>query len=235
MSLNNNTLSSGLVGWWTFDGKDTFPKASTPTTLDRSGQGNTGALTNGPVPTIGKIGQALKFDGVNDYAKANNSSSLDITTGSVSVCLWLKTSTNTTTTRKYVFAKEEPSVYPFQGYRIELNNTGQTQPNVIFNVKDTTGVQKNVYSSKNVNDLLWHHLCGILDRNAAQVYVYVDSTQSASASASGLGSLTNTSGAYMGLGTDGSSLPFPGSLDEVRIYSHALSAAEVKRLYNIGR
>jgi hypothetical protein len=29
--------------------------------------------------------------------------------------------------------------------------------------------------------------------------------------------------------------PYPGSLDDVRIYNRALSAAEIKQLYNAGR
>src|SRR3989338_7135167 len=36
------------------------------TAVDRCGQGNNGTLTNGPVRKIGRIGQALEFDGDND-------------------------------------------------------------------------------------------------------------------------------------------------------------------------
>jgi hypothetical protein len=52
-------LTNGLVGWWTFDGKD----ISGVQTYDGSGNGNRGILTSGPVQTIGKIGQGLQFDG----------------------------------------------------------------------------------------------------------------------------------------------------------------------------
>jgi hypothetical protein len=56
-------VNNGLVGWWTFDGKD----ISGVQAYDRSGNGNRGILTSGPVRGIGKIGQGLNFDGVNDY------------------------------------------------------------------------------------------------------------------------------------------------------------------------
>src|SRR3989344_473498 len=59
----NNQITNGLVGLWSFNG----PDISGVTAYDRSGQGNNGTLTNGPAPAIGKIGQALSFDGVNDY------------------------------------------------------------------------------------------------------------------------------------------------------------------------
>ena len=56
------TLVDGLKGWWTFDGADT--DWNTNTVTDKSGNGNTGTLTNmsttsSPVP--GKIGQGLNF------------------------------------------------------------------------------------------------------------------------------------------------------------------------------
>src|SRR3989338_8887897 len=64
-------LSCGLVGYWTFDGTDTpWTSATAATTKDKSGNGNTGTLTNmnrAIALVEGKIGQGLKFDGVNDY------------------------------------------------------------------------------------------------------------------------------------------------------------------------
>ena len=66
-------LTNGLVGWWTFDGKD----ISGVQAYDRSGQGNRGTLTSGPVSAIGKIGQGLSFDGVNDYVDIANNSVLN--------------------------------------------------------------------------------------------------------------------------------------------------------------
>src|SRR3989338_6317626 len=51
-------LISGLVGYWSFDGKDMAGN----TAYDRSGNANNGTLTNGPVRTIGKIGQGLRFE-----------------------------------------------------------------------------------------------------------------------------------------------------------------------------
>ena len=42
-------LTEGLVGFWSFDGAD----MSGSTAYDRSGQGNNGTLTNGPVRVAG--------------------------------------------------------------------------------------------------------------------------------------------------------------------------------------
>ena len=55
-------LTSGLVGHWTFDGKDMGGAGTTA--ADVSGQNNHGTLTNGPVRAIGKLGQGSGFWGV---------------------------------------------------------------------------------------------------------------------------------------------------------------------------
>jgi hypothetical protein len=59
-------LTDGLVGWWTFND----PDITNNLIVDRSGQGNNGGFIGGSTSsakTIGKLGQALKFDGVDDY------------------------------------------------------------------------------------------------------------------------------------------------------------------------
>src|SRR3989344_3577385 len=67
-------LENGLVGYWSFDGS----AMGTTSAIDSSGNGNTGWLTNGPVREIGKIGQALEFDGSDDYVNAGNGSSINV-------------------------------------------------------------------------------------------------------------------------------------------------------------
>ena len=62
---NGSSLERGLVGHWTFDGADV-----TTVVADRSGQGNNGYFIGGATlsaKVIGKLGQALRFDGADDY------------------------------------------------------------------------------------------------------------------------------------------------------------------------
>ena len=68
----NDLNTNGLIGLWSFNGDD----ISGTTAYDRSGAGNTGTLTNGPTKTIGIAGQALSFDGSNDYVDAGNAASV---------------------------------------------------------------------------------------------------------------------------------------------------------------
>src|SRR3990167_11497282 len=86
-AIASASLTTGLVGYWTFDGKDT--NWGTNKTNDLSGQGNTGTLTNMSTttsPVVGKIGQGLKFDGVDDYVLSSGPNFGSVAT----VSLWFK-------------------------------------------------------------------------------------------------------------------------------------------------
>src|SRR3989338_350893 len=78
-------LSCGLVGYWTFDGKDMAGGKA----LDRSGRGNHGSPVNIATSTFytsGKIGQGLKFDGVDDKVTVPLTATLN--PSSITVAFW---------------------------------------------------------------------------------------------------------------------------------------------------
>ncbi len=56
-------------------------RAAAPTTADKSGNGNTGTLSNATWSTTGKFGNALSFNGTNASVSVADSNSLDLTTG----------------------------------------------------------------------------------------------------------------------------------------------------------
>jgi len=80
-SSQTKKLTDGLVGMWSFDG----PDMAGNTAFDRSGQGNHGTLAGGPERVIGKVGQGLGFDGVDDYVDAG-----DVYNGVKTAAFWIK-------------------------------------------------------------------------------------------------------------------------------------------------
>ena len=72
MTVSN--AATGMVA--AFD----FSEGTGATTVDRSGAGNTGTITGATWITTGRYGNALSFDGVNDWVTVNDSNSLDLTT-----------------------------------------------------------------------------------------------------------------------------------------------------------
>jgi hypothetical protein len=94
---NTTALSSGLVGYWSFDGGTL--NWNTGTVQDVSGNGNTGQLISMSTTTsvvAGKIGSALNFNGSTSYVNAGTNSVLG-PTNNLSISAWVKLSSGAAT------------------------------------------------------------------------------------------------------------------------------------------
>ena len=85
-----NAKAAGLVGWWTMDGANMVSNVK-----DSSGNGNNGNLVGfgatSSAVVAGKIGQALKFNGVNQDVVKSSFSPV-IGTSDATVSAWVKLS-----------------------------------------------------------------------------------------------------------------------------------------------
>ncbi len=209
-------LQRGLVGCWSFDGS----YANVP---DCSGNNNTGTLTNGPIRAAGKIGQALDFDGVNDYILINDAGStvLDIN-GPVSICVWFKTNSVVAGDRALVSDNDG-----FKEYNFEL-----TGDDLLFSWNG--GTEESYTTTANIFQTgVWYHACGMRVSNS-EVRFYVNGLNYA-ATWNGFDATPGNSGATnIGRFGNADSDYFNGLIDDVRIYNRALSATEIARLYRIG-
>jgi len=229
VSADNPNLNSGLVGWWTFDGKDTpWTSATAATTLDKSGNNNTGTLTNMNKATSvvqGKIGQGLKFDGVNDLV------SLGTIGGGIpqiTVSVWLKSIISTPTINLNLVNRYGDTTQ--RSFTFQRMTTGQYQFAVATGIGTSTA-----NSNVNKKDTIWHHAVGVYD--GANVTLYLDDVPGTPVPLTG--TVNNPTGINVCLGSRGaactSSTQYTAQiLDDVRIYSRALSAAEISKLYKLG-
>jgi hypothetical protein len=217
-------LTNGLVGYWTFDGHTV--NWGSNTVADVSGNGNTGTLINmstSTSPTIGKIGQALQFNGTNQYISLSDAQ-MPSGASRRTMCAWFKTSL-TGAIYQTVFSYGTTGV------------GGETSEITIFANNDFHGGNINSFGASqwgdgvasNVNnaDGKWHQGCATFD--GSTWYVYVDGSFRAS-KAMATNTVLNT--AYIGRDNAGSY--FRGSIDDVRIYNRALSATEIQELYQAG-
>ena len=213
---------TGLKGYWSFNGQDML---SSTTTADRSGAGNTGTLTGGPTRSIGKLGQALSFDGSDDYVSLGSATSIKFGSGDFTYAIWMKTSG--TGDNSIVFGEDQAE----NAYRrILINSSGFP----VCSFRDATANAVTATGSTSVEDGNWHHV--ICVRSGTTGYLYVDGILISSNSNGSVGS-TNTSSGNLVVGyrqNGGGDLFYTGSLDEARAYSRALTAAEIKGLYDVG-
>jgi hypothetical protein len=197
-------LADGLVGYWTFDGKDTT--ASTAT--DRSGNGNIGTIT-GATPTIGKIGQALRFKSNEHISISPALNSTNIYTTSA----WVRINGTTPDGYQCILS---------QDYNNNILCYGDSEKKFLAYANYTALYTDNTYPTGK-----WYHVSVV--HNPTTQYIYVDGVLAGTSSNTNASSLQ-----YIG-SAENTVETLNGDLDEVRIYNRALSAAEVKQLYLMGK
>jgi hypothetical protein len=80
----------------------------------------------------------------------------------------------------------------------------------------------------------WYHIVALWDGSSTK-RIYLDGVEVAQNAQATAPTATNDP-LYIGLDyLPGNSRNFPGYIDEVRVYNRALSASEVKQLYNLGK
>ena len=204
---------TGLVGWWTMDGQD----VSGTTIRDMSNNGNNGTIIGATVGVEGQIKGALSFI-TDDYISVPDDAFL---TQQGAVSIWYKS-----TASGVLFASgKSNAATPYYyvgtsggGFEIE-----GSPPNF------TTG-DLGAWDGK------WHHL--VLQSDGSTVTFWFDGIRRNLTVNVG----SNTGQWYGDYLTDTFSIGvidraidygyFNGTIDEVRIYNRALSASEIKDLYN---
>ena len=239
-----STHNLGLVGHWTFDGKNVVSGVA----LDSSGSGNNGNLKNIATSTFysyGKIGQGFNFDGADDHVRVPSSIAFDFaSTGGFSYFAWFKKEgTCSSAQGNEVFTSRFGTDHEVRTWWFGCRDTAGTNPNkLIINVLQGTGNQVSVTSNTAINDGAWHYGGWVYDGSANQLSLYLDGVlQNASTTAfTGSFNVANPVciGSYgtncNGKNDDGGAYEYDGSFDEVRVYNRALSAGEIKNLYNQG-
>jgi len=207
------SFSTGkLVGWWKFD--ETEGRRA----VDSSGNGNDGTLKGDPQWQPGRVDGALLFDGDGDYVAIGNESNFDIT-GSITVAAWIKVNAFDKDWQAIVTKGED-------AWRLHRNKDTNT---IKFNCNGLQGLSPwpGVTGSVDVNDGQWHHVAGVYD--GPKLYLYVNGELDNSEQASG-SIATNNSGVCIGENVGIMERYWNGLIDDVRIYSYALSEAEIKVL-----
>ncbi len=232
-TLDNNTnLVSGLVGHWTFDG----PTLTATTALDSSGNANTGTLTgtNGlPKPVAGRLGQGIQFDAVDDLVTIADNALLKPTIETVSA--WVNPRV---VTGSQVIVNNGNRNTSWSAYILKFGvcDGGGSSGKISFTVRSSNAAGNSTVTQTDtpVADT-WTHVVGVNDGTTLSLYIngVLNNT------GSGLSSYAPSGPIRIGSDADVANANqryiFNGSLDDVRVYNRALSAAEITQLYNLGR
>jgi hypothetical protein len=222
------SVNSAPVGYWKFD------EGSGITTSDNSGNGNDGLL-KGPIWAAGQTGQALSFDGLNDYVEfANEANFHTVFDGHhpFTVSLWMNfrdTNFCNIWTKGYDEGEDTP---PTGGYATFYATNGHLLVSIKASVHDAINVQTNDAYRTNV----WEYWTVTYDGSGSYegIKVYGNGLERQMELLWGESlnnSLVNTvpfrlGGKALENIPDGQSY-YNGLLDEVKVYSRVLTEQEI--------
>jgi prepilin-type N-terminal cleavage/methylation domain-containing protein len=209
------TEASGLVGYWPFDGIGLISDGQTAGIQDISGNSNDGTAYNvngvGMTFTTGKVGNAIQFDGIDDYVGTGKI----LLTGSLPFTMtgWVSVATSGST--KGFWGQNDYA---------EFGLSNSTTVNCWTSSGRTVSFQNPPTGTWHYHTVSW---------SASGLKLYMDGVEVAASSPGG----TITNSAYnFNIGGGGiwaaTGGYLNGSIDDVRVYDRALSAAEIRSLYN---
>ena len=218
ISFGQNSLQTGLVAWYPFDGNAS----------DMSGNGNHGTVNGATLSTDrhGQTNKAYQFDGVDDFIDLNNPSILG-TTNNFTILAWVNNGTGTIYGEFNAAAGNSRNYFKVSGNYLGLDqyfpSGGAVSSLEILELNQTNSWNLVGYVRAGSSWSFFVH--GQLLNSGSNVENYSGSTPNLGY----IGARAYTYGGY----SAGAKDFFTGSIDNVRIYNRALSAEEVSALYRL--
>jgi signal peptidase I len=201
-----------------------FDEGSGSTVADLSGHGNTAALTGATWTSGRDATTAASFDGVDD--RGTGAIPAARTDRSFSVAAWVyMTSTNGTYRTMVSQAGTQYSGYYLQ-YASDVNRWRFSMP-----ATDSAAAGDSADSTAAPSTNVWTHLVGVYDEPADQLRLYVNGVLQSTTSRTANWNATGTTQLARALSNGAYSGYFPGRLDDVQVFDHALAAADAVAVY----
>ncbi|KKU90520.1 MAG: hypothetical protein UY22_C0054G0001, partial [Candidatus Amesbacteria bacterium GW2011_GWC1_48_10] len=228
------------LAYWSFDectgatAYDSAPKADRsstrydgtiyPVTLDNTAVGTCGSGTATEMwndGTTGKRNASIGVDGDDDYIQVADTANLrfDSSTQDFSLFAWIKRNTSGAT--HYIISKEDADN---DGYRLQFDSGNTVTCSV--DAIDIT-------STSTITDTNWHLIGCVIDRDG-NGQVYIDAKPDGTATAISSEAMATTANIRLGTRAYTSTNYLDGQIDDVKIFNYALTAQQVKDIYNEG-
>ncbi len=212
--------TTGLSAHWTFD------EGAGSSAGDSSGNGNIGTLTNGPTWGTGIKGGSVVFDGTDDYIDIGDGYA-DFTTG-MTIAMWAKP-TAVGSWARFIEFSNGPDNNNISWARDD------TYPNLTFFEFNGAALTGYVYVPYRLETNVWHHYVATIPAGAANATVtakvYMDGELADTGSLNVPNNVTRTINYIARSVYCCTDAYFQGEMDDVRLYSRELSAADVAALY----
>jgi hypothetical protein len=183
---------------------------------DKTGNGNTGTLINGPAWVAAKYGTGVKFDGIDDAITVPNGNFLALgSTGTIEA--WVTVSQ--LNRWHSIVAKGNANNDALHNYALEINNA-----NRFICILGNGSAARTLLSTTSVVTGQYYHVACVW--NGTNLQLYVNGTLNASVAQS-MTPAANTAPLYLGQ-FGGNVDRISGVIDEVRIYNRSLTQTEIQ-------
>jgi hypothetical protein len=214
-------ITSGLVGYWPLNGD----------AIDASGHGANGTINGNVTPAPDRMGSpnsAMRFDGASgSNINVGNPSQLQIT-GELTLAAWVSLNGGQTNNAR-IISKAGGSGNRCWSLNIENDSGGVRYP-ATFQIARNGTTNISVLDTQSLPTDEWVHMAGVY-RPGQAIEVYVNGELHATNSTDIPATQFNSSLAVLiGNRAGASNLGWPGMIDEARVYTRALSAADIKEL-----
>jgi hypothetical protein len=217
---------SGLVGWWPGDGDAS----------DVAGVHN-GTPAGGVGFAAGRVGQAFRLDGVDDYvANLGDASTFSFieNTGVFTIESWIKLDDPSASIQQAITAQTGATADKGHFFIWEnLAGHRRLRLGIVRGISGSPTIDVST-SDDVITDNGWHHVAAVGD--GSNVTFYVDGNRYGPYGPMGPKPSGNATRS-MDLGRCPSTSPecqFHGSIDEPAVYNRALSTAEIRAIYKAG-
>jgi hypothetical protein len=205
------TSTTGLVAAYGFN------EGSGSTVADKSGNNNAGTIQGATWTAQGRYGSALSFNGTSSRVNIGNSSSLALTSA-MTLEAWVNPTTTTSAWRDVIYKGND-------AYFLEASSSNGGRP---AGGGTLAGVDTWTTGPAALRTNTWSHLA--LTYDGAMLRLYVNGVPVSSSARTG--ALATTTNPLQIGGDSVYGQYFQGLIDEVRVYSRALSQTEIQQDMN---
>ena len=233
-AYTETVVTDGLVSYWTFDRQD----IAGGTVKDVWGE-NDGTIVGAPKIVGGQVGEALEFDGSDDYINLTNLGDFGGQVATSTFEAWVKTSFKKDWTTLFKVLDEGCNM----AWAIDVNRSAKAgfplaEDIVHYYVRQKSAAGCNAIAVEiefALSDGKWHHIVfAIVDAGESEVSIYMDGEpqEVIEGDVKKLDTfMPFVEPVYIGAANNRGKVErfFPGVIDEVRIYDRPLTADEVTR------
>ena len=215
LAFSHSLRRPGLISAYGFNEDDGS------TVYDSSGYGNTGTIHGATWTTSGQFGTALSFNGNGNYIDLGQPASFK-TTGSMTWSAWVRATGNPSDDGQIVAQSNDNSGWQFK----TSPDTGPRTFAVAVSPNSSSLTQR--YSKTVLALNTWYYVAGVYNAAAQTLDIYVNGVLDDGALRGTVPGSQFTPSINASIGQRSGGYYFNGTIDEVRIYGAALTAAQIQ-------